>query len=173
MNKKIILMAMLAGIASTLFYLENLLPNPIPWIRLGVANIVILLTLKWWGVKEAMTVMFIKVMLGSLLTGKLMNPVFILSMSGGITSTLVMGFFMRYGRKIFTIIGVSIIGAIVHNTAQLIVAYLLYVRHMQLFSIIPFFLLTSMIAGMVIGFLAFLIHQKTVHFFSSYPTLRI
>ena len=79
-------MAVFVAVASILFMLESLVQNPVPWMRLGFANIVTLLALKWWGLKETLIVVILRVLVGSFLTGKYLHPVFLLSLSGSLTA---------------------------------------------------------------------------------------
>ena len=131
--------ALLVAIASILFTLESLVQSPLPWMRLGLANIITLLALRWWGMKEAMAIVVLRVLLGSFLVGKFFHPVFLLSLSGGVMATLTMGTVMKM---------------------QLVLAYLIYIRHSHLFSLMPLFLLSSLIGGAVIGILAQFIDSK-------------
>ena len=160
MNVKMIRIALLIAIASILFALESLVPSPLPWMRLGLANIITILALRWWGMKEAFSIVILRVLLGSLLTGKFLHPVFLLSMSGGIIGALSMGLSLKITGEVFSLIGISIIGSFFKNITQLIVSYLIYVRHFQLFSLLPLFLLSSLVGGAVIGILAHFINSR-------------
>lgn len=160
MKNKIVLLSLFIAIASIIFTIENMIPTPIPWFRLGLSNIITLLALKWWGIKESIIIVILRVFLGGLLSGKLFNPLFIISLSGGIVSAVVMGIVMYYGEKIFSLIGISIIGASIKNLTQLFTAYLLFIRNMSIFSLIPMFMLISLITGTVIGIIAYLIDKK-------------
>ena len=153
-------LALLVAIASILFTLESLVQSPLPWMRLGLANMITLLALRWWGMKEAMAIVVLRVLLGSFLVGKFFHPVFLMSLSGGIMAALTMGIVMKSTKEVFSLIGISIIGSFFKNVTQLIVAYLIYVRHFQLFSLLPLFLLSSLIGGAVVGILSHLIDSK-------------
>jgi heptaprenyl diphosphate synthase len=160
LNVKTVQLALLAAVASILFTLESLIPNPFPWMRLGLANVVTLLALRWWGLKEAMVIVILRVLVGSLLIGKFFHPVFLLSLAGGIAAALSMGLVMKVTEEIFSLIGISIIGSFFKNSTQLLLAYLLYVRHLHLFSLLPLFLFSSLIGGAVIGILSEFIYSK-------------
>ena len=159
-------MALMVSVASGLFALESLIPNPVPWFRLGLANIITLLAITWWGVREALIVLVLRVVLGSLLAGKFLHTIFVLYLSGGLTATLVMGLCSRLGKKVFSLIGISICGALSKNVTQLIVAYFIYIRQISIFSLLPVFLSASLFAGLLIGFIAHLIdvRMKTLDF---------
>ena len=153
-------MALMVSVASGLFVLESLIPNPVPWFRLGLANIITLLAITWWGVREALIILVLRVFLGSLLAGRLFHPIFVLSLSGGVTATLVMALCSRFGKKVFSMIGISVCGALSKNVTQLIVAYLIYIRQISIFNLLPIFLSASLFAGLLIGFIAYLIDVR-------------
>jgi len=157
---KMVQLALLVAIASILFTLESLVQSPLPWMRLGLANIITLLALRWWGMKEAMAIVILRVLLGSFLVGKFFHPVFLLSLSGGVMAALTMGTVMKMQRDVFSLIGISIIGSFFKNSTQLVLAYLIYIRHSHLFSLLPLFILSSLVGGAVIGILAHLIDSK-------------
>jgi heptaprenyl diphosphate synthase len=84
--------ALLAAYAIGLHSFESLLPSPVPWLKLGLANIITLVTLLLYGMRTAIAVTLIRVILVSLFTGTFLGPAFILSLGGGIISTVTMGF---------------------------------------------------------------------------------
>ena len=151
---------MLVALASMLFVLETLIPLPLPWIRLGLANIVLLLALKWWGMKEAIIILCMRVILGSLLSGKFLHPVFIMAVGGGLGATFIMGLCMPFENRILSLIGISVIGALTKNIIQLFIAYLLYIRQLSIFLLSPIFLTSSLITGLIIGICAYLIERR-------------
>jgi len=160
MKNKITTISLLIAIASILFTLENMIPTPLPWFRLGFSNIITLLVLKWWGIKESLIVVTMRVFLGGLLSGKLFNPIFIISLSGSISSAIGMGLLILYCHQIFSIIGVSIIGAVIKNITQLCTAYLLFIKNISIFSLIPVFMIVSLITGAIIGIITYIIDEK-------------
>jgi len=160
MSKKTIQMALLIAMASVLFSLESLIPMPFPWMRIGLANVMTLLALKWWGLREALIIVVLRVFVGSLLVGKFFHPLFVMSMSGGIISTLVMSFSLSHFGNIFSLLGVSLLGAFSKNVVQLVVATWFYIRHIQIVWMLPPFLLTSLVSGIVVGFLALILVDR-------------
>ncbi len=152
-TKKIALLAMLVSVALVLHVTESLLPLPYiaPGVKLGLANIVSLMTIVLFGVKEALTVVLIRTFLGSLLGGVPSN--FIFSSVGGILSTLVMyGMYTRFGSK-FSIIGVSVAGAFAHNLGQIFMAGLV-IENFGVYIYLPALTVSAVITGMFIGFTA-------------------
>ncbi|MBR4949634.1 MAG: Gx transporter family protein [Clostridia bacterium] len=123
-TKKLTLCAVLTATAFALSFIEGFIPVsafiPLPGIKLGLSNIVIMFSLCYLDGKSAFTILLLKNILVSFLFS---NPVsFIFSMCGGVLSLLVMKLmFLKYN-KFFSLYGISICGALFHNIGQLIAA---------------------------------------------------
>lgn len=147
--------ALLAAYALALHGFENLIPLPIPWLKVGLANIITLTTLVLFGFRPAMLVTLIRVTLASIFIGSFLGPGFILSMGGGIAGTLAMGILVAVAPRLFGPVGVSLIGALFHNMAQLFFAYVLFIQRIEPMIIItPFLILIGTITGLVNGLAA-------------------
>lgn len=144
--------ALLSAYAVALHAFESLLPTPIPWLRLGLANIITLVTLLLYGFRAAMVVTLIRVILASLFIGTFLGPAFILSLGGGVTSTLAMGLVLSVTPRLFSTVGLSLIGALFHNIAQLVLAYILFIQRIEAILLIsPFIILIGALTGTVNG----------------------
>lgn len=145
--KKVAFCGLLAALAIVLTMFENMLPEiPLlpPGCRLGLSNIVTMFCAGAIGLPAAVCIAFLKsgfVFLTRGITAGLM------SLSGGIFSTLIMWLCLKYGR--FGMIGVGICGALAHNAAQLFMAVLL--TSPAVFSYTPFLILFSIPAGAATG----------------------
>lgn len=159
-NQKTVQMALLVSAASVLFTVETLIPNPLPFVRLGLANIASLLALRWWGLKEAILVLILRILVGSLLTGKFLNPIFVLALAGGLSATLGMAILMKWEKRYFSLIGVSLFGAFCKNLTQLILASLVLIRSIYIFRLLPLFLGSALLGGLIIGYFSFLIDKR-------------
>lgn len=148
--------AVLIAQAVVLHLLEALipLPLPIPGVKLGLANIITLLALVVFDFKTALLVAIMRTILGSLLSGTLLNIAFFLSLAGAITSTLLMALLIKFMRDFskFSLIGISIAGALAHNLGQLFIAALL-IRHTGVFYYLPIMLLSSIPTGFLTGYI--------------------
>ena len=114
-------LSMFTTIALTIFVVESYLPPlaPIPGIKLGLANTITLIVLALWGWKEGMLVLFLRILLGSMLTGNVISCCF--SLGGGILCFLVMSLLKTIvPQKMIWLL--SVIGAVFHNIGQLLVA---------------------------------------------------
>lgn len=153
--------ALLSAYAIALHGFESLLPTPIPWLRLGLSNIITLVALCLYGVRIAMMVTLIRVILSSIFTGTFLGPSFMLSLGGGITSTLAMGVVIFFVPRLFSTIGLSVIGALFHNIAQLLLAYVFFIQRIGAVLLIsPFIILLGVLTGTVNGVIAELIMQN-------------
>jgi heptaprenyl diphosphate synthase len=144
--------AVLSAYALALHGIESILPTPIPWLRLGLANIITLVALVLFGFRTAMTVTLIRVILASLFTGTFLGPSFILSFGGGVTSTAAMGLAYFAVKDLFGPVGLSLIGAFFHNAAQLTLAYFLFIQRIEaMFVIGPIIILIGTLTGVANG----------------------
>ena len=147
--------AFLSAYALALHGFESMIPSPIPWLRLGLSNIVTLVTLYLYGLRPAMMVTMIRVLLGSLFFGTFLGPAFFLSLAGGLAGTLSMGAVLTVFPRLFSPMGISLIGALFHNAGQLFIAYLLFVQRIEAILIIaPVLLSAGVLTGMVNGIAA-------------------
>ncbi|NOZ24851.1 MAG: Gx transporter family protein [Nitrospirae bacterium] len=153
--------AILAAYAIGLHGLERMIPAPLPWMRFGFANIITLTALILYGLRVAMTITLIRVLIVSLLTGSFLGPGFVLSLGGGVASTLIMSGAYSLFSALFSPVGISLIGSMAHNLTQLTLAYLLFVRRMEaILFITPIILLLGIITGMINGMASGLLLKK-------------
>lgn len=144
--------AILSAYALALHGFESMLPTPIPWVRLGLANIITLVALVLYGFRTAMMVTLIRVILASIFTGTFLGPAFILSFGGGVFSTAAMGLVFISFKNLFGPVGLSLIGAFFHNIAQLTLAYFLFIQRLEAILIIsPVILLIGTLTGVANG----------------------
>ncbi|MBZ0270243.1 Gx transporter family protein [bacterium] len=112
-------LALLVAVAVTLQIAESLIPKPLPWLRLGLANGVTLLAIVRLGPRAALALTAVRVFLGALLLGTLGGPAFFLSASGGLAATVVMIAVHRCCAPRVSVLGVSVAGSAAHVAAQL------------------------------------------------------
>ncbi|MBA4371842.1 MAG: heptaprenyl diphosphate synthase [Thermodesulfovibrio sp.] len=155
--------AVLSAYALALHGFEAILPMPVPWLRIGLANIITLVSLLLYDFRTALAVTVIRVTLASMFTGTFLGPSFILSLGGGLSSTAAMGLVHAASRNLFGPVGLSLVGSLFHNLAQLFLAWLLFVQRIGPVLIIsPVILLIGTITGVVNGLISsLLIRQLT------------
>ena len=156
-TRRLALSAMLAALALIFSYVEALipLPVPVPGIKLGIANLVIVMAIYKLGFRYAFTINCVRIFIAGLLFSGVFGMIY--SFAGGVLSLLVMYLLQRTGW--FSMVGVSMAGGVVHNLGQLITASLLVqsVRMMSYFSILLF---SGLISGILIGVLASLTYRR-------------
>lgn len=146
-----VFLALFAALAVALHTLEALLPSPAPWFRLGFANILTLVALFLFGGRAAWAVTLTRVGIGALVLGNLFAPGFFLSLAGASTATALMTGARRLAGERLGPVGISALGAAGHATGQLLVAWLLLVRHPELWTLYPYFLLFALGTGIANG----------------------
>ena len=147
------LIAGFAALAISIHLLESALPSPIPGIKPGLANLVTLYVLMQHGWRLAVNVSLLRVLAGSLLLGSFLSPTFSLSLAGAIASLIVLGVAWHIPGKPFGPVGLSILAALAHMTAQIVTAYLLFIPHTALFTLLPLLLTAALISGTLGGIL--------------------
>jgi heptaprenyl diphosphate synthase len=159
-----VFLALFIALAVALHTFEAFLPSPLPWFRIGLANILALTALFLYGVRALWIVSLARILVGSLVLGTLFSPAFLLSLAGGLAATLLMSLAYRLWRPRIGPVGISVIGALGHAGGQLLIAWLLIIRHPSIWMMLPFFLLFSLISGMVNGLTAdYLIESLLKH----------
>lgn len=150
--QKVIFLGLATSLAMSLNILESAMPIPAPFpgAKLGLANAISLLVIIRYGLKEAILVNILRTILTSLLIGTLFTPVFFLSFSGGLVSAIVMGLVYVFLGKQFSLIGISVLGAVTHSTTQVLVASYI-VDTAGIFLHLPYLLVFSLPTGVFVG----------------------
>jgi heptaprenyl diphosphate synthase len=148
-NIRITTLALFIAMAVVLHWVEAFIPRPAPFLRFGLANVVTLCTLYTFGGAWALVVVVSRVVIGSLLSGGLFSPGFALSLCGGVTAALAM---WAMPRSLFSPVGTSVGGAVMHMSAQLALAAFL-IAQASLVRLLPLFLLVSVLTGMINGYI--------------------
>lgn len=151
------LASMLAALALIFSYIEALIPfnAGIPGVKLGIANLVILISLYILGPRWTFSINILRILVAGLLFNGFFGALY--SLSGGILSLTVMILLKKTG--LFSTIGISMAGGVAHNLGQLLVAALI-VSNIKLFVYFPVLLFSGLISGIFIGILSHLILKK-------------
>lgn len=160
-TRRLTRIGLLAAAAVVLFVFEGLAPRPLPWMKLGLGNLPVMLALMGYGPLAALAVSVLKLFIGGLLSGSLANPAFFIGAGAGMCSWLVMSVARVLGRSIFSAVGLGIWGALTHQLAQLALAYL-YIGQWGMWTLLPVALLGGLISGILIGLLAHWVHDRSM-----------
>lgn len=152
-TKDFVYIALFTVFAVVLSILENLIPIPmaIPGLRIGFANIAILIVLYLYSFKYAVFIVIIKNILVFLQFGNIIA--FSMSMSGGILSVIFMYIFKRYLDKYFSIYGVSAVGAFFHNFGQILCAAIILANKI-IFAYLPILVIIGTFTSLLIAKIA-------------------
>ena len=142
--------AVLTALAMGLSYAEQFLPLqlvvPLPGVKLGLANVVTLAALWYWGGWTALTVLLLRCCLGALFGGGITALAF--SLTGGL---LALGAMWAARRLPFlSVYGVSVLGAAAHNVGQILAAAVV-LQSWYVAAYLPFLLLVAAATGLLIG----------------------
>lgn len=148
MSKKVAMAGMFTALAMIFSYVEVLIPINlgIPGMKLGLANLVVVVTLYTMGVPMAFAVSMIRIMLVSMTFGSFSAMLY--SMAGGLLSFCGMALLKKVPN--FSVIGVSLLGGVLHNTGQLLVA-MAVVENINLIAYLPPLMIAGMVTGILIG----------------------
>lgn len=152
-TRRITMLGLLTTIALTIFMIESALPAlaPIPGIKLGLANIVTLFILLRFQVRDAVLVLFIRIILASVFAGQMVS--FLYSICGGVLCLAVMALVNRLLDKKFIFL-TSVFGAIAHNIGQVLAAYFV-IGMSGVFVYVPFLLLSGVVTGLFTGVICY------------------
>jgi len=162
-TRKMTLLANFLAIAIVLNIIESAIPIiPVPGAKLGFANVITLIIIYVYSFKDGFALTILRVLLVGLLSGKLLGPIFYMSMSGAVFATLAMGVFKK--SNYFGIIGVSVLGSIFHCIGQ-IAAGIFVIGSIAVIAYLPIMLFLSIPAGVLTGVIAkrFLVIWQTWH----------
>jgi len=143
-----------AAAAIALTVAEAALPSPLPGVKPGLANIVVLVVLMRHGWRDAAWVSLLRVVAGSLLVGQFLAPGFFLSLVGALTSLAALAGAACLPARWFGPVTASVLGAFAHIGGQLLLARLWLVPHDGVFYLAPLFAASALIFGVANGLIA-------------------
>lgn len=149
-NKRYALIIILVTNAILISFLESFIPIPIPvpGIKLGLGNIITMIAIVFLGWKDVLFIVLVRSFVVAILTRGVMMLAF--SLSGGILSAIIMLLLYKKLSRFLSIKGISIAGAITHNTAQIVVASLILGQIIVLYYL-PILLISAVVTGLITG----------------------
>lgn len=151
-TEKMTMLAMFSVVALTIFSAESMIGPivPIPGIKLGLANIITLIVMVLYGPKDALFVLIVRILLGSIFAGQMIS--FFYSLSGGMFCLLVMSLVNCFFHKKFLVL-TSMCGALAHNIGQIFAAFLM-TQSVSVAAYLPVLMVSAMITGCFTGLAA-------------------
>ena len=147
------LVAFLGALCLFLSAIEYMIPKPIPFLRVGIANLPILISLDLLPVPSLLLVVVLKVLGQGLIGGTLISYVFLFSAVGSFASGLAMVAIRRIFGRGMSLVGVGVLGALFSNMAQILLARVLIFGE-GAWLIAPPFLAMGTVTAIVLGLFA-------------------
>ena len=144
------LLPFLAALCLFLAAVEYAIPKPLPFLRLGLANLPVIIALFIMPTRDIYKLILLKIMGQALITGTLFSYIFLFSAAGSLASGLTMLGVHRILRNRISCIGLSLAGAAANNIAQLIVAHLILFGSATRY-IAPILLISGAVTGLILG----------------------
>lgn len=146
--------ARFAAAAILLSVAESAIPLPLPGVKPGLGNIVVLIVLWRWGWHDAAWVALLRVFASSLLLGQFLAPGFFLSLAGSLASLAALGLAVHLPRRVFGPVTASLAAGFAHIGGQLVVARIWLVPHDGVFALSPVFAASALVFGLINGLIA-------------------
>lgn len=155
-SKKIALFGIMVALAFTFSYLESLIPFnfAIPGVKLGLANLVVVVALYIMKPTEAFFIAIIRILLAGLTFGNVYSLAY--SLCGGILSFVVM---LLVKKTKLSVIGVSMLGGVCHNIGQIIVAAIV-METARIAYYLPVLLGAGLVTGLLMGIISKLVVNR-------------
>ena len=151
MKNRVAYFGVFTALALIFSYIETLVPISfgIPGVKLGLANLIIVIALYKIPLREVYVLSIVRVLLSGVLFGNYFSIAY--SLAGGLLSLTVMAILKKSGG--FSVIGISIAGGVCHNIGQLVVA-MIVVETFAMSYYMPVLLVAGLITGFLIGVVA-------------------
>ena len=149
--KKAAYLGLFLAISLILSYVESIIPVivPVPGIKLGLANVAILILLYLYGPREAGLINLARVIISAFMFNGLYSLMY--SLTGAVFSFLIM-FALYRKEKVFSPVGVGMLGGLFHNIGQVLVAFLV-TRVGGLVFYLPILMVSGLFTGALVGFI--------------------
>lgn len=166
--QKLTFISLLVAQALILYIIEGMLPIPFiaPGAKLGLSNIVTVISLYLFSFKDAFLVILLRILLSTLFGGTMSSLLY--SISGGILSLIFMYLIKKFGKNNISIIGVSITGAFFHNIGQVLMAAVV-INNINIIMYLPVLSVAGLGTGFFVGITAryLMVYIKKLPFYGA------
>lgn len=156
-----------AALCLFLSAVEYAIPKPLPFLRLGLANLPVLIAAKKFNVKEYIVLVILKILGQALLSGTLFSYVFVFSFAGSAASAILMYLVWilckvnNSSGKNISNIGLSLCGALGNNAAQIVCSrFIMFGENTK--YIAPLLLCSGFVTGLLLGVFSLFFEEKSV-----------
>lgn len=163
-TKDLVLMSLFISVALVLSYIERLIPMSyaVPGVKLGLANVVTCVALYHFKPRASLTIVVVRVILVGIFIGSATS--FLYSLTGGLLSFLGMLTVMKILKDHVSPVGVSVVGAFLHNIGQVIVLSIITASLSVGMAYLPILIITGIFTGILVGATALLSIRYLKHF---------
>ena len=150
--KKSVAMALFIAMAICLSVIEAFIPINfvIPGVKLGLANIILVILLYHYKIKQLLMFQFLRITITSFILG--IFSVYLFAMTAGVLSLLIIYSLVKLFKNKISLYVISMSGAIVHNVVQVLVA-IIFMRTPELVYYIPYVVIFGVITGFINGYI--------------------
>ncbi len=167
LSRRTLLLAFFTAFSASLYLADSLIPKPLPFFKLGLANVSILLLFSMRDYTGAFIVGVSKTFIASLFIGTLFSPATLLSLAGTLLSltALIIGGSCRFP---FSIIGFSILAAVFHNIGQVMALRFFLMPETPIFHFLPSLMLIGVVAGSLTGYVAHRLREPIISYLPTF-----
>ena len=149
--KKFTRLSLMLALSVVLNLIESVIPifsGYIPGLKLGLANIIIIVVLYKYTFKEVLYISVLRVFLVGILRTGIFSVAFFFSLGGALLSAVIMIIFKKFSK--LSIIGISIMGSLFHSIGQILVSIII-IENTSMIYLLPWLLLFSIPTGIITG----------------------
>jgi heptaprenyl diphosphate synthase len=150
---RIELVALFAACALFLSTIEYMIPKPVPFMRLGLANLPLILALGIFKNREYFLLLLLKVLGQGLISGTIFSYIILFSLAGSLSSALIMLMIYTIFKDKVSRVGISLGGALGSTISQLFISRIILFKEAT-YVIAPLFLFSGLISSIILGLFA-------------------
>ena len=154
-------LALLGAFCLFLSAVEYMIPKPLPFLRIGLANLPLMLAIDIFPLPSFLILVCIKIIGQAIITGTLVSYIFLFSLSGTFLSAVIMFFLRRLFKNRITYVGIGTSGAMVSSLSQLALARV-FIFGESVRYIAPPFLAAGLITGILLGIFCEIFSRKSL-----------
>ena len=148
--RRVAMLSVLCAMGLITFMIESLFPPLfLPGAKMGLSNIFSMLTVFLLGVPDAIVLVAVRTVLGSMFTGNMSTLIY--SLTAGLVSVLATSAMVEFLYPKISVIAVSVVAAVLHNLTQNVV-FCLVSNTPEMFAYMPWLALLGVVAGIIVGF---------------------
>jgi uncharacterized membrane protein len=154
-NQNTYLISFFAALCMFLSAVEYAIPKPLPFMRIGLANLPILLSLHKMNKRSTLLLILLKIVGQGFISGTFFSYIFVFSAGGSFASgiTMITVYALLGKTKLTSFTGLSLAGSLANTIAQLVLArFILFGQNTR--YIAPVLLISGLITGTGLGIFA-------------------